>query len=195
MAELRVTGGEFKGRRLYAPRTGIRPTTGRVREAIFSMLGDVSGLRVLDLFCGTGALGIEALSRGASEAVFVDTKPGAAMRNLETLGITELDSGFGWQIVKMDVGAYLLRSAAFSEVPFDLVLCDPPYTLAADFDAGHLTASLPRFVSEGARVVLETSTRKPLKLSFPLLKEREYGETLLLIYAVPTSSRAGKERR
>jgi 16S rRNA (guanine966-N2)-methyltransferase len=194
VSELRVTGGEFKGRRLYAPRTGIRPTTGRVREAIFSMLGDVSGLRVLDLFCGTGALGIEALSRGASEAVFVDKKPGAAMRNLETLGITELDSGLGWQIVKMDVGA-LFRSAAVSEVPFDLVLCDPPYTLAADFDAVDLTASLPRFVNEGARVVLETSTRKPLKLTFPLLKEREYGETLLLIYAVPTLPRAGQESR
>jgi 16S rRNA (guanine966-N2)-methyltransferase len=191
LPELRVTGGEFKGRKLYAPRTGIRPTTGRVREAIFSMLGEVSGLRVLDLFCGTGALGIEALSRGAGEAVFVDTKPGAAMRNLETLGITDLDSGFGWQIVKMDAGAYLFRSAAFSEVPFDLVLCDPPYTLAADFDVD-LQASLPAFVADGARVVIETGTQAPLELSFPVLKEREYGDTLIRIHSAP---KAGLERK
>jgi 16S rRNA (guanine966-N2)-methyltransferase len=191
--ELRVTGGEFKGRKLYAPRTGIRPTTGRVREAIFSMLGDVSGLRVLDLFCGTGALGIEALSRGASEAVFVDKRPRAAIRNLETLGLADLDSGFGWRVEKMDAGDFLFRSAVFGEPRFDLVLCDPPYRLAADFDVD-LQSPLPVLVNEGARVVIETTPRNPLELSFPILKEREYGETLLRIYAPPSEPRPGESQ-
>jgi 16S rRNA (guanine966-N2)-methyltransferase len=190
---LQITGGEFKGRRLYAPKTGVRPTTGRVREALFSMLCDVSGLRVLDLFCGTGALGIEALSRGASEAVFVDRKPGAAERNLESLGITDQDSAHGSQVVKMDAGDYLFRSAAFAEARFDLVLCDPPYTLAADFEVD-LQAALPRFVNQGARLVTETSNRNALELDFPLLKEREYGDTLLRIHTVPSELALGETR-
>jgi 16S rRNA (guanine(966)-N(2))-methyltransferase RsmD len=78
--DLRITGGELRGRRLYVPKTGIRPTTGRVREALFSMLGSIEGARVLDLFCGSGALGIEALSRGALEATFVDKRTAAVMR-------------------------------------------------------------------------------------------------------------------
>jgi 16S rRNA (guanine966-N2)-methyltransferase len=183
--QLRVTGGAFKGRRLYAPKTGIRPTTGRVREALFSMLGDLSGFRVLDLFCGTGALGIEALSRGAAEAVFVDRKPGAARRNLEALGIGEAPGNQGWRIEKLDAGEYLYRSATLFELPFDLVLCDPPYRLAADFEVD-LEASLPRLVNQGARLVTETSNRSTLDLRFPLLKEREYGDTLLRIYEVPS---------
>src|SRR6266487_6397881 len=89
MPELRITGGELGGRRIRAPKgTKLRPTTERVREAVFSILGDVSGARVLDLFCGTGALAIEALSRGASEATLVDTHPAAARANLDTLDLT-----------------------------------------------------------------------------------------------------------
>src|SRR3954468_5838465 len=87
---MRVVAGAYKGRRLHAPRgRRTRPTADRVREALFSILGDVSGLRVLDLFAGSGALGIEALSRGASEAVFVDRDPraiAAIKRNLDAVG-------------------------------------------------------------------------------------------------------------
>ena len=75
MSELRISGGELGGRRIRVPKGDVRPTTERVREAVFSILGDVSGSRVLDLFCGSGALAIEALSRGASEATLVDTPP------------------------------------------------------------------------------------------------------------------------
>ncbi len=76
MPQLRITGGELGGRRIQAPKGAkLRPTTERVREAVFSILGDVSGARVLDLFCGTGALAIEALSRGAAEATLVDIHP------------------------------------------------------------------------------------------------------------------------
>ncbi len=179
---LRITGGELKGRRLQAPRTGVRPTTGRIREAIFSMLGPLEGLRALDLYCGTGALGIEALSRGASEAHFVDRKTATVMRNLEELGIIP---GARWQATRSDVVDFLQARAIFEPGSrFDLVLCDPPYRLAAAA-AYELDIRIPAVVTEGARVVLETSTRKPIPLSYPLLRERAYGDTLLRIYAPP----------
>src|SRR5258705_9560830 len=107
MPELRITGGELGGRRIRAPRGAkeLRPTTERVREAVFSILGDVSGARVLDLFCGTGALAIEALSRGASEATLVDTHPAAARRNLEALELTDRA-----RAVRSDAARFLRRS-------------------------------------------------------------------------------------
>lgn len=184
MAELRITGGEFRGRRLYVPKTGIRPTTGRVREAIFSLLGDIAGAHVVDLFCGSGALGIEAISRGAEAATFVDKKTGAVMRNLEELGITE--KRIGWQVVRDDVLNFLESRAIFeSRRRYDLVFCDPPYRLAATVATG-LDVTIPGVVKKGARLVVETSTRSPLSLSYELLKEREYGDTLVRIYEAPS---------
>jgi 16S rRNA (guanine966-N2)-methyltransferase len=180
---MRITGGELRGRRLYAPRRGIRPSTGRIREALFSMLGSVEGATVLDLFCGTGALGIEALSRGASAAVFVDTKPGAVMRNLEDLGI--VDGNWGWTVVEEDAASFLRsRVISASNDRFDLVLCDPPYRLAAGL-ATDLDGSIPLVLAEGGRVAVETSAKKPLQLSYPLLKDRVHGDTRLLVYATP----------
>jgi 16S rRNA (guanine966-N2)-methyltransferase len=178
VAEIRITGGELRGRRLYVPKTGVRPTTGRVREALFSMLGSFEGARVLDLFCGSGALGIEALSRGALEATFVDTKTGAVIRNLRDLDLAA-------RVDRMNARDWLLRETGFSTGPmYDLVLCDPPYTLAADLDVD-LSALVPRIVDKGARLVLETAVRKPLELRFPVIKERKYGDTLLRIYSIP----------
>ena len=97
--QLRISGGELRGRRLRGPRRGseMRPTTERVREAVFSILGDVGGARVLDLFCGTGALGLEALSRGAASAVLVDSDPALAQRNVE-----ELELGDRAEVVRSD---------------------------------------------------------------------------------------------
>ena len=88
---MRVVAGELGGRRLISPPPGaaVRPTADRVREALFSILGDVSGAGVLDLFCGTGALAIEAVSRGASRAVLVDSDPGLARRNVDALGLAD----------------------------------------------------------------------------------------------------------
>jgi 16S rRNA (guanine966-N2)-methyltransferase len=180
---MRVSGGELRGRRLYVPKRGIRASTGRVREAIFSMLGSVAGARVLDLFCGTGALGIEALSRGASEAVFVDTKPEAAIRNIESLGI--VDGEWGWMVVEEDAASFLQSRAAFEpDSRFDLVLCDPPYRLAAGL-ASDLDAAIPLVLADGGRVVVETSAKNPLELSHPMIKDRTYGDTRVLIYAAP----------
>jgi len=170
---VRITGGELRGRRLYVPKTGVRPTTGRVREAIFSMLGSVEDARVLDLFCGTGALGIEALSRGAAEAKLVDSRPTAARRNVEFLQLS--DRG---EVVRADAARFLRRAASCS---FDLVLCDPPYRLA-DRLAAELDPLIRAALAEGGRVMVETSPDRPLRLGLPLITERSYGDTLVRIY-------------
>ena len=171
---MRVVAGELGGRRLHAPPGArTRPTADRVREALFSMLGDVSGARVLDLYAGSGALGIEALSRGAASAVFVerDSRAAAAVeRNLASLGVEG-------RVVRQDA----LRFLARGEGPFDLVLCDPPYDSAARL-AGSLTERLPVVTPEGARIVTESDKRNPLELPFPLLRERSYGDTRIAIH-------------
>ena len=171
---MRVVAGVFKGRRLAAPRgTRTRPTADRVREALFSMLGDVGGARVLDLYAGSGALGIEALSRGAGSAVFVerDAKAVAAIeRNLAAVGVEET-------VVRQDVERFLARA----DGAFDLVFCDPPYDSAARL-AGPLAEHLPALCAEDARIVTESDKRNPLVLPFPLLVERAYGDTRIAIH-------------
>jgi 16S rRNA (guanine966-N2)-methyltransferase len=173
MAAMRITGGELRGRRLYVPKTGVRPTTGRVREAIFSLLGSVEGARVLDLFCGSGALGIEALSRGADGATLVDTRPGAARRNVEELGLTARAT-----VLRSDARRFL-RGA--EEGSFDLVLCDPPYTLA-DRLASDLDTLIRRVLADGGRAMIESSPDNPLQMEIPLLIERAYGDTLIRVH-------------
>lgn len=171
---MRVVAGEFKGRRLHAPRGArTRPTADRVREALFSMLGDVSGARVLDLYAGSGALGIEALSRGAESAVFVerDRRALAALRrNLEAVGAEA-------EVRQQDVAGFL----AHPEGTFDLVLCDPPYDDAPRV-AVALSDALPAMLTEDARIVTESDKRNPLVLSQPLLVERTYGDTRIAIH-------------
>ena len=152
----------------------MRPTTERAREAVFSILGEIGGARVLDLFCGSGALGIEALSRGAAHATFVDTDPDAARRNVEQLGLIERAD-----IVRSDAARYL----AASDQAFDLILCDPPYKLADRF-AAELDPSIRDRLAEGARVIVESSPKSPLELSLPMRLERRYGETLVRVYQV-----------
>jgi len=171
---LRVVAGTFKGRRLAAPRgSRTRPTADRVREALFSMLGDVGGARVLDLYAGSGALGIEALSRGADGAVFVerDAKAVAAIeRNLAAVGAEAT-------VVRQDV----LRFLARADGAYDLVFCDPPYDSVAGL-AGPLAEHLPALCAEDARIVTESDKRNPLVLPFPLLVERAYGDTRIAIH-------------
>lgn len=174
MPELRITGGVLGGRRIRAPKgPKLRPTTERVREAVFSILGDVSGARVLDLFCGTGALAIEALSRGAAEATLVDTHPAAARKNLETLELTDRA-----EAVRADAARFLRRA---SERSYDLVLCDPPYRIADRLTA-ELDPLIGRTLADGGRVMIESSPDNPLEMTLPLTTERSYGDTLIRIY-------------
>ncbi|MCA9629582.1 MAG: 16S rRNA (guanine(966)-N(2))-methyltransferase RsmD [Myxococcales bacterium] len=124
---VRIIGGEFRGRPLRTP-AGLttRPTAARVREALFDILGDISGSNVADLCAGSGALGIEALSRGARHASFVDPDRGAldAIRhNLETLRVSE-------RATLLPLRVERARKALLRQAPFDLVLCDPPWPIA-----------------------------------------------------------------
>ena len=171
---MRVIAGDFKGRRLHTPRgTRTRPTADRVREALFSMLGDVSGARVLDLYAGSGALGIEALSRGAESAVFVERDEpalAALRRNLEAVGADA-------EVRRRDVLGFL----AHPEGTYDLVFCDPPYDDAPRV-AAPLSEALPSLARENARIVTESDKRNPLLLPTPLLVERSYGNTRIAIH-------------
>jgi 16S rRNA (guanine966-N2)-methyltransferase len=171
---MQITGGELRGRRLHVPKVGVRPTTGRVREAIFSILGSVEGAKILDLFCGSGALAIEALSRGATAATLVDRRPAAARRNVETLEL-----GDRAEVVGGDAARFLRRAP---EAGFELVLCDPPYRLA-DRLANDLDPLIRRVLARGGRVVVESSPDRPLQLSLPLLTERRYGDTLVRVHS------------
>jgi 16S rRNA (guanine966-N2)-methyltransferase len=177
---MRIVAGELGGRRLVAPRGWrVRPTSDRVREAIFSALGDIEGACVLDLYCGTGALGIEAISRGAAHATLVDRDIRAALGNVRLLKLNDRVD-----LVRADIVPWLERRATGDEqrVPsYDLVFVDPPYKLAARLGP-ELDPQLPGHLAEGGRVIVESSARRPLDLSLPLLRERRYGGTLVTFH-------------
>ncbi len=186
MARLRVVAGTVGGRRLVAPK-GARPTTDRVKEAVFSALGParIEGAMVLDLYAGSGALGIEALSRGAAAAVFVDRDRGAevAIRtNLHTTGFT--DRG---RLVGSLVASFLARLPVEGQVDelFDLVFVDPPYDTASGEVTSVLEALANRGVlASGATIVVERGqSGAPLVLpaEWQIEKERSYGDTLIVV--------------
>ena len=171
---MRVVAGTRGGRRITAPKgRDVRPTSDRVREALFSILGErVEGARVLDLFAGTGALGIEALSRGAAQATFVDRDTAAVRANLDAL---ELDG----EVHRRDAEAFLRTAAG----EYDLVFLDPPYREAGRLGP-KLADTLPAVLAPGALVVSESDRRDPLHLpGLETLDERRYGDTLIRLHA------------
>lgn len=174
---MRVIAGELKGRKLLSPKSvAVRPTSDRVRESIFGLLGDVRGARALDLYAGSGALGIEALSRGAVTATFVDSARSLPIgENLSRLGI----EGRG-AVYRARCERFLDKAARRGD-RWDLVFVDPPYRLA-DQLVEPLQRLLPPVLKEGSRLVLESSPKKPLKLALPMVVERTYGDTLVAIY-------------
>jgi 16S rRNA (guanine966-N2)-methyltransferase len=174
---MRIVAGEWGGRRLVAPRgRATRPTSDRVREALFSILGPLDGERVLDLFAGSGALGLEALSRGAAHATFVEHDRAA----LRALRDNVADLGADADVVAGDARAFL-RAAQERGAQYDLVFLDPPYRAAAGL-AQEL--SLAPVLADGGRVVGESDRRTPLDLPLSLTDERRYGDTLIRIYAL-----------
>lgn len=180
LKKMRVIAGTFKSRILKAPKGTItRPTSDRLRESLFSILGPglVRNSRVLDLFAGTGALGIEALSRGAAFAVFIDKAPEALrvlQENIENLGLQNKSRIIRWDIEK---NLFCLKN----ESPFDLVFMDPPYSRG--FTARtllHLKKS--GLLSETTRIVCEYTEKDDLLPSegdFVVEDQRKYGKTLL----------------
>jgi 16S rRNA (guanine966-N2)-methyltransferase len=177
---MRVVAGRLGGRRLRAvPGSATRPTSDRVREALFSVLGSrVEGARVLDLFAGTGALAIEALSRGAASAVLVEQSAQAASvirANLEALDLIRVAA------VRRTKAEVYLRSQR--DGPFDLVFLDPPYALPVGLLAGLLARLARGALAPGAVVVLESSARAEPPPWPPGLhpdRPRRYGDTTTL---------------
>ncbi|MFN8082344.1 MAG: 16S rRNA (guanine(966)-N(2))-methyltransferase RsmD [Kineosporiaceae bacterium] len=185
----RIIAGSAGGRRIQAPKgEATRPTSGRVREALFSGLesrGAVRGAKVLDLFSGSGALGLEAASRGASDVVLVDSSREAAevaRRNATTLSLTQV------RVVLSSVQRYLGGNPPFlAGSPADLVLLDPPYVLSEGELADVLSAVTQSWLAPGGLVVVERSGRSPeprWPAGLQRTDVRRYGETTLW-YAAP----------
>ncbi len=179
---MRIIAGALKGRRLAPVKGRIRPTAAKVREAVFNILGDaVEQARVLDLFAGTGALGIEALSRGAQAAVFVEDHPEALQvlrRNLEHLDLTART-----QVLPVSVPGALKKLAARGE-KFDLAFLDPPYGGEMALAALQALAAAA-IMTPGAWVVTEHSRRDHLPETAGSLERRElrrYGDTQVAFY-------------
>ncbi|MEX0621178.1 MAG: RsmD family RNA methyltransferase [Solirubrobacterales bacterium] len=176
-----MIAGEFGGRQLLAPKGWqVRPTPERAREALFSALGDIAGFTVADLYCGTGALGIEAISRGAARAVFVDQDIRPVMGNVHNLGLTERS-----QIVRQDSAAWV-TGGADGQI-FDLILLDPPYRQSGVVAAA-LDPVIASILAPGGKVVVESEAGRPLELpSLEVVRERRYGRSLVTFHIHPSS--------
>jgi 16S rRNA (guanine966-N2)-methyltransferase len=181
---MRIVSGRFKGRTLTGPSTSaVRPTSDRLRESIFNVLAHahddpIEGARVLDLFAGTGAMGLEALSRGASYALFVDDSAegrGLVRANVDALGVAGITKVFRRDATKL--------GPVHPNAPFSLVFCDPPY--GRDLAAPALTAARDGgWLEPGALIVVEESAGSALVLpeGFEELDRRTYGDTQV-VYA------------
>jgi len=180
---LRVVTGRFKGRRLNVPDDGqTRPTTQRTREAIFSMLGPetISGARILDLYCGSGSMGIEALSRGAVGATFVDSSSVAAKAVQDSLKLCGV--GEEAEVKLTTVEDFLTNWEGPATDRYEVVFIDPPYELAKTLDSQLFSDRLRSLLTETAYIVFESSSNLPIPLNFPLMKERTYGDTAVKVY-------------
>ena len=179
----RIIAGYAGSRRLAVPRTGTRPTSDQVREAIFSALSArdvISGAAVLDLYAGTGALGLEAASRGASRVLLVENNAQAAKVARQNIGIVAV--GAPTPAPRLDVTIQsVMAYLSVGLDSFDLVFLDPPYDLAADELALTLAALVPR-LNPDAVVLLERSSRSPapeLPAALELDRRKDYGDTTL----------------
>ena len=176
---MRIVGGSARGRTLRAvPGDSTRPTADRVRQSLFDLLGQrMDGLRVLDLYAGTGALALEALSRGALSATLIEKDPKAFAvleRNASELGFVQACS-----FVRDDVLHALPRLRG---TQFDLVFSDPPYALQAGQPVLDALRSND-LLAPGARVILEGDKRSPVPAGLPLQAEKKYGDTRVWVFS------------
>jgi 16S rRNA (guanine966-N2)-methyltransferase len=175
---MRVIAGSRKGHKLAAPRgLDTRPTSDRVRENIFNLVGPVDGAKVLDLFAGSGALGIEALSRGAASAVFVESESDAVRtieRNLDRLRLT------GARVVQGDAVRTIAQEAN-TGAKYDLVLVDPPYGMLIEIQP-RLARHLPALLAADGLAVVETDARSVPELPLPVRTSRKYGQTRVTLF-------------
>jgi 16S rRNA (guanine966-N2)-methyltransferase len=177
---MRIIAGSRKGSRIFAPRgSETRPTGDRVREAAFNLLGPgaAEGAKVLDLFAGSGAMGLEALSRGAASTTFVESDRDACRtinRNLEKLELT------GAKVLCQDA-LTALRNDVRSGRRYDLVLVDPPYRRFSSLQNA-LIQYLPEVLEPGGRLIVETSAKDEPELPLSRLKSRRYGSSRLTLF-------------
>jgi 16S rRNA (guanine966-N2)-methyltransferase len=178
---MRIIAGSRKGARIFAPRgSATRPTSDRVREAAFSLIGPLEGADVLDLYAGSGAMGLEALSRGAASAVLVETDPAAISairRNLDKLGL-------GGAEIAREGSARRVASDARAGRRYDLVLIDPPYEIL-DHALSSLAPYLPSVVAPGGLVVVESGEHESPELPLPQRTSRRYGSARLTVFESP----------
>jgi 16S rRNA (guanine966-N2)-methyltransferase len=175
---MRIIAGSRKGHTIHAPKgLATRPTGDRVREAAFNLIGPVDGATVLDLFAGSGAMGLEALSRGAERAVFVESDADAVRaieRNLDKLRLT------GATILRREARTALAAEAAAGRA-YDLVVVDPPYDEWADLEAA-LAPYLEAVLAPDGLLVVETAARVEPSLPLSLRTTRRYGAARLTLY-------------
>jgi 16S rRNA (guanine966-N2)-methyltransferase len=175
---VRIIAGSRKGARIFAPKgRDTRPTGDRVREAAFNLIGAVEGMDVLDLYAGSGAMGLEALSRGAASATFVEADRDAAatiVRNLDKLGLP------GATVLREDAARKLATDAA-SGRRYDLVLIDPPYRMLAGI-LPTLAAHLPAVVEPDGLVVVESDAREEPDVALPKRTSRRYGSARVTVF-------------
>ena len=189
---MRVIAGSHRGRRLSGPQgTALRPTSDKVRGAIFSILGtQVLGGRILDLYAGTGAVGIEALSRGASTVTFVESDLSAVQllqKNLQTCRLLDRAQ------IRVAQAAIFLDRTDWWGGPYDVLFADPPYAAPSELDV-LIHAWRPGLLSEHAAVMIEHDLRVELPASIDhaaLVRRYVYGDTALNLYSVSTSGPVG----
>ena len=178
---MRIIAGSRKGARIFAPKgREVRPTGDRVREAVFNLIGPVEGMEVLDLFAGSGAMGLEALSRGASSVTFVENDRSTAeviLRNLDKLQLKGAD------VLREDAARKLARDAAGGR-RYDLVLVDPPYRMLPRV-LHTLAAHLPAVVAPGGIVIVESGAREEPELPLPQRTSRKYGSVRVTVFEAP----------
>jgi 16S rRNA (guanine(966)-N(2))-methyltransferase RsmD len=174
---MRIIAGSRKGSKIFAPKGETRPTGDRVREAAFNLIGPVDEMAVLDLFAGSGAMGLEALSRGAANVVFVESDREAQRaidRNLEKLDLK------GARILKSDARRALAAEASAGR-RYDLVLVDPPYRML-DSLLPTLSKYLPALLAEGGLVVVESPAKEQPSLPLAERTSRKYGSVRLTLF-------------
>ncbi|MHB8793578.1 MAG: 16S rRNA (guanine(966)-N(2))-methyltransferase RsmD [Thermoleophilia bacterium] len=175
---MRIIAGTCKGTTIAAPKgSHTRPTADKVRGAIFNMLGEVSGLDVLDLFAGSGALGLEAVSRGAAAALLADNGVAAAATMHKNIAKLKLENV---RVTRRDY-LLILRQAAKKGERFDLIFVDPPYRMHRVIEP-ELRRWLPRVLAPGGRVVVESDSREDVSLPLELVTDKKYGDTRIRIF-------------
>lgn len=181
---MRVIAGNARGTRLVRAPAGVRPVSDRVREGLFSSLGDrVEGARVLDLYAGTGAVGIEALSRGALEAVFVDRSPAALAAVRDNLARTRLEEKAA--VHRSDIRKFLERQAAETQ-GFDIVFLDPPYEAGPpELDIVLALLDEKPLLIEGFTVALSRGSRSSndvIPLHWTVARRLSYGDSVVTLF-------------